>query len=312
MNQNKKHNDAGEGVYFAQQLELAKLEVFKVLYPDLKYPIAIPTDVRNAPGVQRVSFQMRDIVGVAKIIANYADDIPRADLVGRKVFLEVFTLGISCGWNYYEMEAGILAGEPIDTAKMAAAREVLLRLVDKLAFLGDASVGLFGLTNVPSMPNTVVPTVGGATTWAAKLALGTDAGRQAVLDDLMLPFTRQFVLTRMTERPDTIVLSPTSFAQISQTPRTAFSDTTILDFFLKAHPEVEVISSAWLETSGTGGARQMIVYRRDPSKIELQITQDIHVHEPEKRGLEWVVAMTMRYAGILARYPLSLDSSYGM
>lgn len=309
---NQKHNDAGEGAFFARELELLKPEIYKVEYPAMKHAEVMPVSSDRDPAATVISYRMVDIVGVAKIIANYADDLPRADVQAKEFFLPVHTLGVSAGWNDFELAAGLKTGRPIDRSKLMAANEIIMRLADKLAFLGDSTVGLIGFTNITNMPNTVVPTVGGAVTWAAKIALATDAGFNAILSDLMLPFTRIATATKGFEVPDTIALSPSSYAQISQTPRNTLSDLTILEFFKKAHPEVTFIVVPWLETSGTGATRQMIVYRRDPTKLELEIPQDVVVREPERRGLEWIVAITMRFAGLQVRYPLSLDSSFGM
>ena len=309
---NKIHKDSGEGAFFARELDLMKPALYGVQYPAMMHPIALPVSSDKNPAAMTVSYKMFDIVGIAKVISNYADDLPRADVLGKEFFLNVHTLGVSCGWNTFELAAGMETGRPIDRSKLAAAQEIILRLADKLAFLGDSTLGIIGFTNITSMPNTVVPTSGAAVTWAAKLALGTDVGRNAILDDLLLPHTRMATTTKGTEVPDTYAISPSSYAQIAQTPRTSVSDLTILDFYKKAHPEVEFVICPFLETSGTGAAKQMILYRRDPSKLELEIPQDVVVHEAEKRGLEWIVAVTMRFAGIQARYPLSLDSSYGM
>lgn len=308
---NVQRADAGDSLFFQSELQ-SMMADFYVAYPQMMHPIAIPTNSDADPGATTVSYKMYDVLGVAKIIANYADDLPRADVAGRQYFLQVHTLGVAAGWDYFEVQAGRLANKPIDSAKLSAAREIILRLADKLAFYGDSTVGIVGLTNIANMPNTVVPTFSSQTTWADKLALNTDAGKNAVLNDLSLPFTRMAALTKVIEVPDTVALSPTSFAQLAQTPRTDSSDTTLLDFFLKAHPGVEVIVVPQLENSGTGGARQMIVYKRDPAKVKLEIPEDIVVHDSEKRNLEWVVPLTMRFAGVVCRYPLSLDSSYGM
>lgn len=308
----KIHNDSGEGAFFARELDLMKPTLYQVQYPAMMHPIALPVSSDKNPAAMTISYKMYDIVGVAKVVSNYADDLPRADVLGKEFFLPVHTLGVSCGWNVFELAAGMETGRPIDRSKLAAAQEIIMRLADKLAFLGDSTLGIIGFTNITSMPTTVVPTFAGQVTWAAKLALGTDAGRNSILDDLMLPHTRMSTTTKGTEVPDTYAISPSSYAQIAQTPRTSTSDATILEFYKKSHPEVEFVVCPFLETSGTGATKQMILYRRDPTKLELEIPQDIVVHEAEKRSLEWVVAVTMRFAGLQTRYPLSLDSSFGM
>jgi len=312
VDKKKKHSDAGEGAFFQRELDLMKTKVYEVVYPEIMHATVMPVSADKDPSAATVSYRMFDIVGVAKIISNYADDLPRADVLGREYFLPVHTLGISCGWNYYELLSGMRTNRPIDQSKIKAAKRIILQLCEKLAFLGDSSLGIVGFTNVTNMPNTVVPTAGGATTWLAKQTLGTDAGKNAILNDVNLAFDRQIIATKGLEVPNTVALAPSSYSILSTTPRTDSSDTTLLDFILKAHPGVTFIPVPLMETSGTGGARQLIVYRRDPDKLELEIPQEIFMHEPEHRGLEWVVAMTMRFAGLMVRYPLSMDSSYGM
>ncbi len=308
---NQQHKDAGEGIIFARQLEIMKPDVYRVAYPMLRYAEVIPVSPDKNPYAQVISYKMWDISGSAKIIANYADDLPRADVGGREYFMQVHTLGTSVGWTDFDIGAAQMAGQSLDSAKLMAANEIIQRLADKLAFFGDSTVNLFGLTNLPNMPNTVVPTYDAVVTWAAKIAKG-DLGKEAVIADLLLPFTRMSTLTKNLEVPDTLLMAPTTWAQLSATPRSAASDLTLLEFFKKAHPEITIITVPHLETSGTGGTKQMILMRRDKSKLELEIPQDVYVRDPERRGLEWIVAITMRFGGVLCRYPLSLDSSYGM
>lgn len=306
-------NDAGESAYLARELELIKPSIYLREYPGLKYAAAMPVSPDKNPAVEIITYRMYDVLGVAKIVASYADDIPRSDIEMREFFVRVRRIATSVGYNIDELLAGMAVGRPIDRSKIDAATDVIWRYIDKLAFLGDGTGAnaLIGLSNVPNMPNTVVSTVSGATTWDAKLALGTEAGIRAIINDLNAPFTRIRTITKSAEAADAIAMSPTSLAQIAQAlmPQTS---STILEYFQKAHPGVAIIESHWLEASGTGGARQMIAYRRDPSRLSLEIPQDLVVMDPQKRNLEEVVILTMKYAGLQARYPLSMDSSYGM
>jgi hypothetical protein len=309
---NQKRNDAGEGAFFLRELELLKARVFQRLYPELTYDKVVPVSPDKDPAALQVTYRMYDGLGVAKIISNYADDIPRADVEGREFTAQVHTLAIAVGWNIWEQAAGRKVGRPIEATKLMTARQILERLANRLTFFGNSALNIPGLTTITNMPNTVVPTFDGdAITWAAKIAKG-EAGKNAVMADLNLPFSRMSTATNGIESPDTLLVSPTSLTQLATTPRANQGDTTLLEFFTKAHPGVTVIAVPELETSGTGGGRQMIAYRRSPEKLELEIPEDIVIHEPEKRGLEYVVAMTMRYAGVQVKYPLSLDSSYGM
>lgn len=308
---NAQRKDAGEGAFFQRELELMKPGIYEVAYPMLKASTAMPVSSDKNPAATQISYRMFDLVGVAKLISNYADDLPRADILGKEFFLPVHTLGIACGWTIFEIAAGLETGRPIDKSRLAAAVKLIQTLADKLAWLGDSTVNLIGFTATTSMPNTVVPTYDAVVTWDAKILKGA-AGKNAILDDLMLPFTRMSVATKGTESFNACALAPSSYQQIAQTRSTDTSDLTILEFFKKTHPEIEFITCPYLETSGTGSAKQMIFFTKDADKFSLEIPQDVTVHEGQFRNLEHIVPITMRYAGLQVRYPLSMDSSYGM
>lgn len=308
---NEQRLDAGEAAFFAREVELMKPQIFERAYPDLKYAEIIPVSADKDPAAEYVTYRMYDKQGIAKIVANYADDLPRADVEAREFTAKVQTVGASAGWSFVELRAGLKLGRPLNSAKLNAAVESVRRHLDRLAFLGDSTIGMSGLTNNANVPDTVVATVSGQTTWAGKIALGTLAGIEGILADLNAPFTRMASSTKGVEMADTVVMAPSSFAQIAST-RIPDTDSTILEFFLKAHPGVTVLTSHWLETSGTGSAKQMIVYRRDPSKLQFELPEDVFVHQEEQRGLETIVNVTARCAGVQIYFPLSLDSTYGM
>lgn len=308
---NQQRLDAGEAAFFARELEIMKPQMFERAYPELKYAELIPVSADKDPAAEFVTYRMFDKQGIAKIVSNYADDLPRADVEAREFSAKVQTIGASAGWSFVELRAGLRTGRPLNQNKLAAAVESVKRHMDRLAFLGDSTVGMTGITNNANVPNTVVATVSATVTWAAKIALGTLAGIEGVLADLNAPFTRVAVATKGVEVIDTIALAPSSFAQIAQT-RIPDTDSTILEFFLKAHPGVSVVTAHWLETSGTGSAKQMIAYRRSPDKLQLEIPEDVFVHPEEQRGLETLVNVTSRFAGVQVYFPLSMDYSYGM
>lgn len=306
-----KRNDAGESIFFARELEKIKPKIYERKYPEKKHAIAIPISPDKDPAAEFITYKMTDKRGVAKFISNYADDLPRADVDGREFQVRVKRVAMAAGYNIDELRASEKVGRPIDQSKINAAADGVMTFIDKIAFLGDSTVGIVGLCGIASVPNTVVATVGGAVTWAAKAALGTEAGFNAILADLNAPFERMVAATKGAEFIDTILMAPTSFAQL-QSFRLPATTESVLSYFQKTHPNVEIITCHWLETSGTGSAKQMIAYRRDPDLLALEIPEDLNVLEPQARNLEEIVPVTAKIAGVVCRYPLSLDYSYGM
>lgn len=63
-----------------------------------------------------------DRTGVAKIINNYATDLPRADVKGKPTTAYVKSVGDSYGYSVQEMRASRLAGKSLDVRKAEAAR----------------------------------------------------------------------------------------------------------------------------------------------------------------------------------------------
>jgi len=93
------------------------------------------------PGAEAITYYQFDKVGMAKIVSDYASDLPRADVFGTKYTSPVESLGISFGYSMQEIRAAAMANRPLATMKANAAREAHERLVDQIGSLGDATSG---------------------------------------------------------------------------------------------------------------------------------------------------------------------------
>ena len=78
--------DAGETVFFARELESKKSQTYDVVKAPLKAFELIPVSMDAGAGAETISYQQFDETGISKIIANYADDLPRADVKGKEFF----------------------------------------------------------------------------------------------------------------------------------------------------------------------------------------------------------------------------------
>lgn len=72
------HFDSAEdaSVFFARELDYIKAETYDVLYPEFTANNLFPTSSEVDPGAQSVTFYSYDKSGFAKIIQNYATDLP--------------------------------------------------------------------------------------------------------------------------------------------------------------------------------------------------------------------------------------------
>ena len=95
--------DAQESVFFDRELEYIKSQSYDVKFPQLKAKTLIPVSTEAGPGASTITYRAYEGYGVAKIIASYADDLPRADVGGKEFTSNVRSLGDSYGYNVQEI-----------------------------------------------------------------------------------------------------------------------------------------------------------------------------------------------------------------
>lgn len=305
--------DSSESLFMLRQLDYIKQQTYDIKYPQLKARQLFPVSSEADPGAEKIFYRQYDQTGLAKIISNYADDLPDADVIGQEFFAAVKTLGASYKWSIQELRAAVYGNVPLEQRKANAARRAIAQKENSLAFKGDAATGLVGLFTAPNITSVTIPNTGtGSTTqWVNKTP-------DQILYDLNLVANTIVSTTFGVEEPDTTLLPLSQFNYISSTARSANSDTTILNYFLQNNPYIKQVE--WVNelkgagTSGSGGGPydRMYSYRRSPEALTLEIPSDFEQLELQKKNLVFKVPCIERYAGLLVYYPLSLAFGDGI
>lgn len=308
--------DANESAFFARELEYVKTKTYDKKYPALKATKLIPVSGDAGPGAETITYQQFDQVGIMKIIANYGDDLPRSDVFGTEYTSVVKSLGGSFGYNIQEIRAAAMAGKPLNPRKAASVRKGNEIKVNRIAWYGDTHAGLLGLLNQPNIPAAAVQ-VGGTTgkyTWD-----GDGKNPDEILQDLNDSVTDIEETTKGVEIPDTILLPVSQWRKIATTRQAAGTDTTIKTFFLTNNPEIKQIE--WvnelkdvnsLPSGDTGPKDVMIVYKKDPDVLTLEIPQAFEQFPAQERNLEFVVPAHSRIGGVIVYYPLAINIVEGI
>jgi hypothetical protein len=306
------HLDANDSVFFARELEATKARSYDVQYPELKARSLIPVSYEAGPGAATIRYEQYDRVGVAKIIASYASDLPRADVKGKEFISPIRPIGVSYGYSIYEIQAARMAGKPLEQRRSDAARRAYEEKVNRIGFFGDAEYGLHGLLTHPNIPAASVTADGNSnggsssTKWKHKTP-------DQILRDMNKLVLDMLEDTHGIERPDTMLLPDEQYGLIATTPRSSTSDTTILGFFLKTNPDIKaVIPASELKGAGPSGVDVALVYKRSPDKLTLEIPQDYEQLPPQEKGLEFVVNCHGRNGGVIVYYPLSISIGEGI
>lgn len=299
--------DADESVFFSRQLEYVKTKTYDRKYPTLMARTLFPVSFDVNPGAKTITYQQWDWVGMAKIISNYARDIPRVDLRGKEFTGNIRSLADSYGYSIQDVRAARMAGVPLETRKAAAAKQAILMLEDEIALNGDADHKLHGLNSHPNIPDVAIPAdgTGSSALWSTK----TD---EQIIRDVNLLVSSIVDGTNGVETPDTLVL-PLGAFQTASTKKVGDTGKTVRQWILETSPYIKnIIVWPKLKGAGAGGTDLMFAYQRDPEKLTLEIPQDFEQFPVQEKGLEFEINCHERFAGLIVYYPLSVAKADGI
>lgn len=299
------HFDSNESMFLQRQLDFIKTQSYDIKYAELKARKLIPVSSEADPGAEKIFYRQYDQSGLAKIVANYGDDLPRADVSGQEYFAVVKTLGASFAYNIQEMRAAIYGNVPLEQRRANAARRAIAQLENSIAFFGDTASNLVGLFNAPNITSVTIPAdgTGSSKLWSTKTP-------DQILRDMNLVSNTVVSTSLGVEIPDTLLLPLSQYNYVASTARSANSDTTILNYFLQNNPyikEVEWVNE--LATAGASSTARLFAYRRSPEVLTMEVPSDFEQLELEVHNLVYKVPCIERFGGVLIYYPLAL--AYG-
>ena len=248
------------GLFLERQLEFIRPQIFEVAYADIKYSTILPVTSEAGQGAQTFTYRIMDSTGEFKLIADAADDLPRADISQVEKSINIRSFGGSFGYTVQELRAAQMANIALEQRRAQAVRRAYEEKVEDVALFGESSVGLAGFFN-----NSTVDVVT-ADKWFTS---GTTA--QEMLELLNYGVTGIINASQMKEQPDTILMAWNDYREISTRRNSDSSDVTVLEYFLRTNPyinNIEPINQLDKTKSGLTTNR-MVVYKRDPGKVQL-------------------------------------------
>jgi hypothetical protein len=265
-------------------------EVVRKEFPEIMYPRLIPVDTSANPYAPSVTFFSQDTVGKAKFINSKGDDIPLVDVMRTKFEQTVNEGGVGYSFSIMDIGAAQQVGTALSAEGAIAAREAYEQLVEEVAFIGNAALGVEGLTNTTGI------TSGAA---ASTFAAATPDGCLAIINTALSGI---WSATKGVERANTVLVPIAVFADLA-TRRLGDTNTRVLDFVKEANVytastglPLEIVGVHWLTT-------KMVVYRRDPAVLKLSMPMPLMFIPPQARGLQIDVYGVFRFAPVNIRRP---------
>lgn len=303
-------------VFFARELDYVKAQSYDVEYPEFTALSLFPVSSEVDAGAETVTYYSYDKVGLAKIISNYATDLPRADVKGKPTTAIIKSIGDSYGYSIQEMRASRLAGKSLDTRKAESARYQIDYLNNKIAWNGDAETGLKGvLSEDNDVPRYVLANgASGKTAWATKTA-------DEILADITGMLKQMAVITKKVEKPDTLALSADAYIEI-QNKRIEGTATTLLKYIQDNLPDIKnIVSCSELDADSVDtnpyaddedGQAVAILFKNDSRKLTIENPLPFMQYPIQTQGLEVVVPCEARTAGAIIYYPMSILVAIGI
>jgi hypothetical protein len=290
--------DANETVFFARQLEAIKAQAYDVKRARLSAMEVFPVSTSTPEGAATITYRQYDSVGAAKIIANYANDLPRADVTGKEFTSPVRGIGISYGYNMQEIRSAMMTGMPLSERKMRSAMRAHEELMNRLAWFGDTVTGLPGFLSNTNIPVYTVTAdgIGSSKLWVNKTA-------DQIIRDVNGIINQALTQSKGVHRPNTVLMPLEQFAQISSQPRSSTTDTTILAFLQANNPGVTF--RAALELDGVGGLDKLVAGEFSIDNMQLEIPMVFRQYAPQQKGLEFEIPCESRFGGVIVEYPLA-------
>lgn len=288
----------------SRQLEQVKAQTFDVLYSKLKAKFFIPVNNEIDPGVEHMVYQLWDEVGFAKLISNYADDLPAVDAFVKEFSTPFVDVGDSYAWSVRDLKRAAYANVPLDTKKAIAAKNMIERKFDQIAAFGSAERGIPGFVNHPNVPALAVPNGD----W-----LNPATTEDEIIEDLFAMEQQVISQSKENHEADTIILPIKHYGKIATQPFGQNKDKTILKYFLDNAQTVKSVER-WgvLDEAGPGGTPQAICYVRSPECLELQIPTEFETLPPERRNLTFYIPCLGRIGGTAFFRPLSAVYGQGI
>lgn len=299
--------DANESVFFARQLEYIKGKTYDVKRAPLSAMSLMPVSTEIPEGATTHTYRQYDTVGMAKVIANYSNDLPRADVFAKEFTNPIRSIGNSYGYNVQEIRSAQFAGVNLNAKKSLSATRAHDEKINALAFSGDADHNLPGLLNNLNVPEVTLLAdgTGSSKTFATKTA-------DKIVRDINSLINKVLTQSKGIHRVNQVWLPIEQYALIATTQNSVASDTTILQFLQSVHQGVEFKSVVELDGAGAGGADRMYALENSMENWQLEIPMMKKMYPPQQQGLEFVIPVESRFAGVIIEYPLGFAFADGI
>lgn len=273
-------NDQQALAFVTGQAYQINQRVYETRYPDYDFARLIYVDTSAPEWSPGIMTYTSDISGAANWQSGYAKDVPLADVSQAMQTKSFHLASIGYQWNLEEVNTTMaFPGANLPDRRARAARLAYMKFMYDLTIKGSPEKGLGGLINYSGVTTTTAPNdgTGGATLWVDQNGVGQKTPAQ-IIRDINIGLMGVFRDTNDIELADTILLPHEALTYIAQTPYSATTMDTILDFVARNNiytrttgRELTIRALSALSTQASGNTGRMVAYKNDPEYVKLHL-----------------------------------------
>lgn len=176
--------------------------------------------------------------------------------------------GMELGWTIPELESAQKLGRPVDQQKYAGMQLKHNMDIDEQVYIGDSTLGLYGLVNSPTVTNSTNAQTGD---WAT-------ATPQQMLDDVNELINSTWAASGYAICPSKLLLPPIQYSKLVGTLVSSAGNISVLEFLrqnslansVNGRP-LDIQPLKWLYQRGAANANRMMVYTQDQHRVRFPL-----------------------------------------
>ena len=265
----------------------------------------VSTDIPE--GAESAVQKIYSKVGMAKIVSNYADDIPLSDVYAEEVAVKVKTVATAYQYSVQDILNSAFANVRLTDRKAASAYHYIDKKINDIAWNGDTEHNITGFLNnqYVTVYNVKADGTGSSTKLEDKTPAQMFRDVNEIIDSVASNTKGHIV-------PNKVLFDPALYNLIAET---LFVDAngnaktqTVLEMVKANHPEIEEFVKVY-ELAGSG---TIIAGNFDSEYARLEVPKRAAQEPVQRKNLAFLIPVWGRVVGVTVNYPMAFSKATGL
>lgn len=285
------------GIWTVTQLKQVLNRQYEEAYPETSAMELFPVTTELARHTRTFEYAMMDGVTMAKIIADYADDLPVVDANHTLETGRVFRFGNAWTISIDEILTGSALNSSLSDRKASLAREGHESLVNELVFKGSAKHKIVSVFDHPNITKVT------SATGAWNDAESASEELQELIDTLDQ-------ITNGKHKVSNIVIPPSQRKLLAK--RMPETTESYLQWFMGQNAGITITAISELEDIDGSGTKAILAYDKNPLNMSIEVPEAFNMLPMQPKDLHFKVPCTSKATGLIVYRPLSLIMLVGV